>query len=351
MRNSRDEVIEMVRDMQSIEKNQILNKYGFNETKDWKVEEQRKNFSELDGSSVLEVDYRPFDEFFSYFPLNKINKIIPRGDSRHNLMKHFILGKNLGLLTTRKINTSDFKTVFISENLTDIHTISDQTYTFPLYLYPDDSNPQHRGADPLEGVTKNEQKPRPNFNPEIIKQIETELGMELDWSAWINESFIDSEGLKFSAKDLLDYIYAVLHSPSYRERYKEFLKIDFPRVNFKLEKERFWRLVKLGNELRKLHLMEGINPLELEQGELAGEGENTVEKIKYQNGRAWINDTKYFDNVPDKAWNFYIGGYQPARKWLKDRKGRQLSFDDILHYQKIIYVLGQTDRMMSEIDK
>jgi hypothetical protein len=96
--------------------------------------------------------------------------------------------------------------------------------------------------------------------------------------------------------------------------------------------------------------MEGINPLELEQGELSGEGENLVENIKYQNGKVWINETKYFDNVPEIAWNFYIGGYQPAQKWLKDRKGRQLTFDDIMHYQKIIYVLGETEKVMGEID-
>jgi len=239
----------------------------------------------------------------------------------------------------------------VSKYLSDIRTFSNpgsigSDYAFPLYLYPQNN-----------GGLMEEQKPKPNFNPEIIKQIEEKLGMEMDWQAGIGELLNNGdEGVaatKFSATDLLDYIYAVLHSPSYREKYKEFLKIDFPRVPFGDVGDGFtlpfWNLVKLGKKLRKLHLMEGINPLELDQAEISGEGENMVEKIKYQNGKVWINDSKYFDNVPEAAWNFYIGGYQPAQKWLKDCKGRELSFDDILHYQKIVWVLGETERVMDKL--
>ncbi len=154
----------------------------------------------------------------------------------------------------------------------------------------------------------------------------------------------------FAPIDILDYIYAVLHSPTYREKYKEFLKIDFPRVPYPKDKDTFWRLVKLGGEIRQIHLLESPT-VERYITQYPIDGNNVVVKPKYENGKVYINDTQYFDNVPEIAWNFYIGGYQPAQKWLKDRKERKLEFDDILHYQKIIVALSETDRLMKEIDK
>jgi very-short-patch-repair endonuclease len=160
--------------------------------------------------------------------------------------------------------------------------------------------------------------------------------------------------------DILDYIYAVLHSPTYREKYKEFLKIDFPRVPYPKDKDTFWQLVKLGGEIRQLHLLE--SPVVEEYiTQYPEDGDNVVTKPHYfpipQNektgdlqGNVYINETQYFANVPLKAWKFYIGGYQPAQKWLKDRKDRKLEFEDILHYQKIIVALNETDRLMKEID-
>ncbi|MCK9340086.1 MAG: hypothetical protein M0P38_08895, partial [Bacteroidales bacterium] len=180
----------------------------------------------------------------------------------------------------------------------------------------------------------------------------------------------------FAPIDILDYIYAVLHSPTYREKYKEFLKIDFPRVPYPKDKNTFWQLVKLGGEIRQIHLLE--SPIvEKFITQYPIDGDNVVIKPRFisaslndisaspnissslndisaslnDNGKVYINDTQYFDNVPEIAWNFYIGGYQPAQKWLKDRKDRKLEFEDILHYQKIIVALTETDRLMKEIDK
>lgn len=155
---------------------------------------------------------------------------------------------------------------------------------------------------------------------------------------------------QFYPKDILDYIYAVLHSPTYRETYKEFLKIDFPRVPYPNDQDTFWQLVNLGGELRHIHLLESPKVEKyITQYPIAGD--NVVGKLKYENGKVFINETQYFDNVPQVAWEFYIGGYQPAQKWLKDRKDRTLGFEDILHYQKIIVALTETDRLMKEIDK
>jgi len=142
----------------------------------------------------------------------------------------------------------------------------------------------------------------------------------------------------------------VQYSPTYREKYKEFLKIDFPRVPYPKDQETFWNLVALGGQLRQIHLLEspvvGKYITTYPQS-----GSNTVDKVKYEDGKVWINDQQYFEGVPSVAWNFYIGGYQPAQKWLKDRKGRNLTFEDILHYQKIIVALNETERIMREIDK
>ena len=114
--------------------------------------------------------------------------------------------------------------------------------------------------------------------------------------------------------------------------------------------ETFWQLVKLGDELRQIHLLESPT-VEKFITQYPIDGDNVVIKPEYKSGRVFINDTQYFDNVPEVAWDFYIGGYQPAQKWLKDRKGRKLEFDDIRHYQKIIVALTETNRIMKEIDK
>jgi predicted helicase len=156
-----------------------------------------------------------------------------------------------------------------------------------------------------------------------------------------------------------------LHSPKYREKYKEFLKIDFPRVPYPKNKETFWQLVKLGGEIRQIHLLESPKVEEyITSYPIDGDNKITTKITKKdweltdkEKGRIWINESQYFDNIPLTAWEFYIGGYQPAQKWLKDRSpkkgqaGRTLTFEDILHYQKIIVALTETDRIMKEIDK
>ncbi|PSJ71412.1 hypothetical protein C7N43_39465 [Sphingobacteriales bacterium UPWRP_1] len=154
----------------------------------------------------------------------------------------------------------------------------------------------------------------------------------------------------FTPIDILDYIYAILHSPAYREKYKEFLKTDFPRVPYPTNKTTFWQLVQLGSQLRQIHLLESpVVSAYITQYPI--QGSNEVTKLNYENGKVFINSTQYFANVPPTAWEFYIGGYQPAQKWLKDRKGRTLTFEDIMHYQKIIAALQETHRLMQEVDK
>lgn len=217
-----------------------------------------------------------------------------------------------------QLSTFDFQHIFITRNLSDMCSISLQTketsYAFPLYFYSED------GAK------------TPNLNNDIVLGIENIVG-------------------KTSPEEIVDYVYAVLHSLTYREKYKEFLKIDFPRVPYPKDKITFKSLVALGTELRLTHLLESPRVNKFITTFPIMEGEEEVEKIKYENGKVWINKLQYFGNVPEIAWNFFIGGYQLAQKWLKDRKGRNLTNQDNEHYQKIIVALSETDRIMKEIDK
>ena len=147
---------------------------------------------------------------------------------------------------------------------------------------------------------------------------------------------------------VFDYIYGALHCPTYRETYAEFLKADFPRIPWPATPDEFWDISAKGTSLRRLHLMEpaaiGTTPFPF-----TGQGDNSVDKPRFEDGKVWINANQYFDNAPAVSWGFYIGGYQPAQKWLKDRKGRPLSFDDVKHYQRILKILSETDRIMATI--
>jgi len=293
-------------------------------------------FINWEPSKLKRIDYRPFDKRWTYYEKNLIWR------RRENVMQHFWRGDNVGLVTCRQSATNSWELVNITKNIVDDSFVSNRTkergYVFPLYLYPDDN-------DLLD-----DKKRKPNLNETIINDIAQGLGLR-----FTDEK--ENSRKTFAPIDVLDYIYAVLHSPTYRERYKEFLKIDFPRVPYPEDVKTFWKLVKLGGKLRQLHLMEGVEP-HSNMANFPVAGSNEVEKLHYApapkgkgGGRVDINDTQYFDRVPSEAWEFYIGGYQPAQKWLKDRKGRQLTYDDIRHYQQIIGVLNETGQVMLEIDE
>ncbi|NIA14644.1 MAG: DNA methyltransferase, partial [Nitrospiraceae bacterium] len=153
----------------------------------------------------------------------------------------------------------------------------------------------------------------------------------------------------FGPEDVFHYIYTVFHSPTYRERYAAFLKMDFPRVPLTSKRPLFRKLCELGARLVKLHLVEDVPEGSVTFPEAGG---NKVEKPRYVDAeqRVYVNDTQYFGNVPVEVWEFHVGGYQVCHKWLKDRKGRLLSFDDIHHYVKIVSALGETISVMKAID-
>jgi predicted helicase len=302
--------------------------------RDWTIEWAKKDLAN-NNPQTTKVMYRPFDDRFTFYTgKSKGFVAYPRAE----LFSHLNKSENISLITCRQLSTFDFQHLFASRFVSDMCNISSQTketgYIFPLYIYHQ-KNCQQTISQSSERLH--------NLKTEIVKQIASKLGLTF---ANEKEAINDT----FAPIDILDYIYAVLHSPTYREKYKELLKIDFPRVPYPKDKETFWQLVNLGSQIRQIHLLESPT-VEKYITQYPIDGDNIVTKPKYQDGKVYINDTQYFNSVPQTAWEFYIGGYQPAQKWLKDRKDRKLEFDDILHYQKIIVALTETDRLMKEINK
>ena len=295
---------------------------------------------QFESQYIKKYSYRPFDTRFVYYKNNELAR------SRLKFMTS-MTSKNIGLCLIRRDRGKILTTPIVTKFITDkcISSTLDNANIFPVYTYVN-SDTQKSLSEQSDHF--------PNFNPEIIQKI-CEL-LDLTFAPEKEQS--DNV---FAPIDILDYIYAVLYSPSYREKYKEFLKIDFPRVPYPKDTETFWKLVKLGEDLRQIHLLE-TEVVEHPITTYPQDGDNQVRRRIVQKdweldntdnrfGKVWINDQQYFDQIPLTVWEFYIGGYQPAQKWLKDRSGRTLSFEDILHYQKIIVALSETDRLMKEIDK
>lgn len=261
--------------------------------------------------------YYPFDYRYTYYTGNN-RGIFAR--PVFETMRHLKKG-NFGLLFNRM--TKENPTAFITDALFTHKSASryDGTCIGLLYLEP--------AEDELD------QSRRVNFEPRLFAKLR-KLAKH------------PSRGEPDEVA-VFDYIYGVLHCPAYRRTYAEFLKIDFPRIPWPDSPEVFWDVCNKGGELRRLHLMESaaIGPALFP---FTGDGDNRVEKVEFRSDAVWINETQRFENAPEISWNFYIGGYQPAQKWLKDRKGRALDFEDVQHYQRILKILAETDRIMKTIE-
>jgi len=349
IKETKEQLLNHFKDFQSCIRDADLlhTKFNVKKKKGWNILNGYDNIkNETDLTRYIEpISYRPFDNRYIFYE----DKLVWRTVKK--VMQHFLKGSNIGLNWIRPMSSQYNFSIFISNNITDQCSAGNKSagagisYLAPLYLYSDINSQQ---------TLISKQNRIPNLTPQIIKNIADKLGF-----TFTNEK--EQTENTFAPIDILDYIYAVLHSPTYREKYKEFLKIDFPRVPYPKDQQTFWQLVKLGGELRQIHLLESPT-VEQYITTYPQDGDNTINRritkkdfeIHENNpetGRVRINDTQYFDNVPKIAWEFYIGGYQPAQKWLKDRKGRTLTFEDILHYQKIIVALFETDRIMTQIDK
>jgi len=263
-----------------------------------------------------------------------------------------MLEPNLAMLATRQ--TKDNWSVLSTQHLSGHKAVSrfDIGSAFPLYVYPSDSKAQG-------GLFAAKEK-QSNLAPEFVEALSARLGLRFDAVAHRGiylKTDAQIKGGAWNPKDLFCYAYAVFHSSTYRKRYAEFLKIDFPRLPLTSDTKLFFKLANLGEELVWLHLMRESGghvtstcPPDSFITVFLHSGSNEVEKLRYENGNVWLNKDQCFSGVDADDWNFHIGGYQVLAKWLKDRKGRTLSFDDIEHYQKIVVAIHETRRLMVEID-
>lgn len=308
----------MVEDMQKLSEIDIIKKY--NSAKSWRVEEQRINFKNAKDKDFLKIAYRPFDTQFIFYPLDKINKIIPRGDDRKLLMEHFLSGRNLGLCFSKDCQNF-FDTTFISDKITDIHYNGSQCYITPLYLYG------------IEGKTS-------NFTPEFL--------------AYKAKHKI----LKHKNEEqILAFIYANLYNPKYRSKYLEYLKIGFPKVSFEVSVKEFERFEKLGSELIKLHLMQEIPQDEIDFIFLKESKKPNFKIAKYQEKERFVenkiilNEDLAISPISAEIWNYTIGGYQVLKQWLKYRKDYVCTKEELEHLLKICKILKKTIEIQGKLNE
>ena len=342
---SPEEVWKTVNDFASLLPEAAREKYQLGkDAQDWKVslaQEDLKAGRGLSKENIIPILYRPFDVRYTYYT-GQSRGFICR--PRPEVMPNMLVGKNRALSTTRSIEIGrGWEHIFCSSYVTQHHTVSikEVNYIFPLYCH--------------NSLQKNDllksEKPeyhQPNFTSFFL----AELGKNLNFSV-IQDGQGDLQ-TTVGPEDVFHYAYAVFHSPTYRSRYAAFLKIDFPRLPLTSNQTLFRRLCNLGAELTALHLLERDAPA-ITSYPVAGT--NRVDTVRYAEptdtapGWVWINTAQYFQGIPPEVWNFHIGGYQVLSKWLKDRKGRVLNFDDLIHYQRIAAALQRTLQIQQQIDE
>ncbi|MFC2053491.1 type ISP restriction/modification enzyme [Chloroflexota bacterium] len=351
----------------NISDHEIKSRYHLKETKSWKIEQQRQQLYTEDRwkDYFTMCLYRPFD-FRHYY---HHNSVVDR--PRNEAMDHFISKNNVGLICMRQVSMQNhYSHFFVSRYPVDNRVFYSNKGTmsfFPLHLF------SQKQKNSFDKVTKfYYPQSRPNLSIKLIRNFESclDLSFKLDRSG-INVNTIESD-------DVFHYMYAIFHSPTYRNRYTEFLKIDFPRLPLTSNIDLFRSLCVLGADLVALHLMEdnyeaaswkqngGISPFQHDITTFSLRSNRTTmgsfSKSKcYHDGRVYLDtslgeSSSYFEGVPEDVWNFHVGGYQVLYKWLYDRRGkkgqpgRTLSTDDIDHYQHIVVALKETIRIMDEID-
>lgn len=283
------------------------------DARDWKVTLAQQDLidSGLTKDNIIPILYRPFDIRYTYYTgKSRGFHCMPRPEVMSNM-----LNENISLITSRLTKGETFKHAYVSQTVSEVILLSSKTsnnaFVFPLYRY------------------ENGQK-HTNINKKLIGQLKEQYGFDI------------------SPEQILYYIYGVLHSEAYRKKFKNLLSIDFPRIPFTTDVDTFKKIAQLGRELVDLHLMKKQFPPTIKYEII---GSNIVDSINFSNGRLFINKNQYFENIPENVWNFYIGGYQVLDKWLKNRKKRELSVQEILHFIQIVEVLNETIRIMDEIDK
>lgn len=310
---------------------QIDKKKGWSIRKAWNM--LQSIFDSDLNKFILPVLYRPFDIQWIFYYSAVIER--PRREVMHHMLQ-----QNLGLVSTRFVFRKEqgFNHAFVTTNIVDINQIQSPgtAQLFPLYLYKEKNNPKKWSSGSAMMLFEAQADyivKKANLSPLIV------------------ENLIKNFNKTPSPEQIFYYIYAVLYSNIYREKYAEFLKIDFPRIPFTKDYKLFAKMPEYGKKLVDLHLLKS-EELDKPVAKFQGTGENMVEKLRYdeKENRVYFNQNQYFEGIKKEVWEYQIGGYQVCDKWLKDRKGRRLSLDDIIHYCKIATALYKTIEIQKEID-
>jgi len=309
--------------------------FGVEDTRDWHLSKQRARLKEDKNwkAPIMRVAYRPFDLRWGHFSHVMMER------PRKELLTHVAGRTNLCLNVTRQTKAQQWRHAVV----TDVPApavfveIKDGSTVFPLYLYDDAIHGTN--GDLFNGR-------HPNLSRKFLDKLAKELGLPQEKQYGLPKGI--------TPEDIFHYIYAIFHAPGFRARYADFLKRDFPRVPLTAELKLFRKLAAKGRELVALHLLNGKDAPRIDQfiTKFPQPGTNVIEKVEYDPAlrRVKINDKQYFEEVPSKAWEFHVGGYQVCEKWLKDRKGRALSYDEIQHWQRVVAALTETQKVMEEID-
>lgn len=323
--------------------------YNLSDNSDWILRTTREvmKHSKSWNQDIVRCTYRPFDFRVCLYG----DYVMDR--PRLNTLSH-VLQDNIALAVGRQgqaVGQQTWNLAIASTFVADTNLFyRGGIQYFPIYFYPSSNELFDANNDGSEFPLSDKGR-RPNLRKSFVAEMESKLDLPFQTEG---SAFVNGESPNwFGPEDVFYYAYAIFHSPTYRERYAEFLKIDFPRLPLTSDVGLFGALVKLGAELVSLHLMKSPKLSELVTT-FDVEGDNTVAKAhpKYieKHERVHINKTQYFEGVTADVWDFHIGGYQVLEKWLKDRKGRKLSYSDLNHYQKIVVALSETIRIMSAID-
>jgi predicted helicase len=338
---TREGIEHAVADFRTLSEAELRAKYELDDdSRDWSVARAKADVTEHRKPALFrEILYRPFDIRHTWYSGKSKGFIGTPGSA---IMRHMISGENLALCCLRQSRRGEASSYFVTQGLVNKDVVSpyDIGTLFPLYLHPEDQKPDELIVE--EGGAR-----RTNLSPEFITEIASKLKLQ----------FV-SDGLgnltkTFGPEAVFKYAYAVFHSPGYRARYAEFLRTDFPRLPLTSDTKLFRKLCGFGSDLTGLHLLRVTGGLRVSY---PVKGTDTVDEVTYEPphksepGRVRINAEQWFDGVPPETWTFRIGGYQVAEKWLKDRKGRQLSIDERRLYPQIIAALDETIRIMRAID-
>ena len=331
----------------------IRERYSIRDNRDWQLASSRSTLRNMEKwqDNIIECTYRPFDNRFCLFSSAFMDY------PRRGLLEHVAGRDNLCLLSSRQQATVGFRHAWVAtvpaESCVVSSTTREQNYAFPLYLYPSRTSrglPLGDDAWPPDAAHDNRTL---NLKPEFITALSTAVGLRFlavpRATLQLNE---------FGPKDVLGYIYAILYCPTYRVLFAEYLRMDFPRIPITSDGAQFRQLAAIGRELVTLHLLNEAAPITLPLGfPVAGDNRVSRRYPRYTAateaaaGRVYINADQYIDGVPEEVWEFRVGGFQVAEKWLKERVGRALSFDDLTHYQNALQAVARTIELTVQIDE